>query len=802
MRRKIFSVIFLVCTLFALNAQEEDDDWFMEKNISAIEFSGLKNVKKSDLTAVTNAFTDVDFTIDVYEELVDRLNSLDFFEDFESYANHDPKDPDSIILVFKVVERPVVSQIQFTGNQKIRNGELREVVKTKSSDIYTESKILVDERLIRDHYISKGYVDSQITHKIENTDNGVKVTFLITEGANTVIKEIHTQGNTVFSERSLKGKLSMKEVGLIKDGAFQNSALEQDKRTIISLYQEKGYVDASIMDVKIDSNYNSDKQRQELIITFIIQEGPQYIYNGMTVSGNEVFTDEELLENVKLKKGGVFNAVKFQEGLIGIQGMYSDNGYMSSQLYPIPSKNMETKEISYKLTIVESVRSHVENVIIKGNTKTKDYVIRREIPIEEGDIFSRDKVISGMRNLYNLQYFSSVAPDFQNGSETNLVDLIFNVEEQSTTTLNFGMTFSGVTEPNDLPVSLYTKFENSNLFGEGKGMSVQVTLAKNEQSIDFSYSQNWLFNQPISYSQSFSLSHTKSYIQQNMFLPDLSLDQYYFYMNYEGLTASLGTAFGRRWYPNFAIVTASGGLTNSITRYMYDESIFTPTDISVSMFANRWGLTNSLWGSVSLDARDINYNPSEGWFASEKLSWYGLVPGLEKEFFLRSDTKLEAYHTLFDIPVSENWNFKGVLAGYIGFSNLVPIGNTTISDSNRLYIDGMFNGRGWTELYKANGTKGQTLWNTQVELRIPIVPNILGFDLFHDAIAIKQDLGAMISDLSLKDFYFSFGPAVRILMPQFPLHLLFAFRYQYDDNGFKMADNPYQFVLSFNIVNK
>lgn len=802
MRRKFFSVILLVFSMVMLHAQEEDDDWFLDKNISKIEFTGLKNIKKSDLNAITNAYTDVNFTLDVYEELCDRINSLDFFQDFDSYANHDPKDPDSVILVFDVVERPVVSMILFTGNQKIRNGELREVIKTKTSDIYTEAKILVDERLIRDHYISKGYADSQISHKTEMTDNGVKVTFVVTEGANTVISQIKTQGNTVFSERALKGKLSMKEVGFLKDGAFQNSALEQDKRTILSLYQEKGYVDATILDVKIDSEYSEEKQRQELTITFIIQEGIQYIYNGMQIYGNEVFTEEELLSNMKLKKGSVFNAVKFQEGLMGIQGVYSDNGYMSCQLYPVPSKNMETREISYNLTIVESVRSHVEHVIINGNTKTKDYVIRREIPIDEGDIFSRDKVIASMRNLYNLQYFSSIMPDYQNGSEANLVDLIFNVEEQSTTNLNFGMTFSGVTEPNDLPVSVYTKFENSNLFGEGKGLSLQLTLAKNEQSIDLSYSQNWLFGLPISYNQSFAISHTNSYIQQNMFLPNLSMDQYYYYMSYEGFTASLGTSFGRRWYPDFAIVTATGGLNNSLTRYVYDESSFTPTDISVSMFANRWGLQNALWAGVSLDGRDINYNPSKGWFASEKLSWYGLIPGLEKEFFLRSDLKLEGYHTLFDIPVTETWNFKCVLSAYTGFSSLFPVGNTTISDSNRLYIDGMFNGRGWTELYKATGTKGQALWNTQLELRVPIVPNILGFDLFHDAIAIKQDFNSMMTDLSMKDFYFSFGPAIKILMPQFPLHLLFAFRYKYDDNGFRWADNPYQFVLSFNLVNK
>lgn len=801
MRRHIFTVFLMLFALSILPAQESEG-WFYGKNISKIEFKGLKNVKKTDLASIENTFTSIAFTDEVYEDLLDRINSLEYFSSFDSYVNHDPKNDSNIILTFEVEERPIVSLILFTGNQKIRNGELRDVIKTKASDIYLESKILIDERLIRDYYIGKGYSDSVVSHKIEDTDSGKKVTFIINEGKNTVIKEIHTTGNTVFSERSLKSKISMKEVGFLKDGAFQASAVEQDKRQIISLYQEKGYVDASIQDVKIDSEYNEEKQRQELIITFVINEGTQYTYKGMTISGNEIFSESELSALMKLKVGSVFNAVKFQEGLMNIQSAYVDNGYMQCQMYPVPSKNIETREISYNLTIVESSRSHVENIIISGNTKTKEEVIRREIPIEEGDVFSRDKVISGMRNLYSLQYFSGVAPDFQPGSESDLVDLVFNVEEQSTISLNFGLTFSGVSEPNDIPISMFAQLENSNLFGEGKSIAAKTTIAKNEQSIDFSYSQNWMFGLPISYSQSISFSHTKSYSQMNMFDPYLSFNNGYYYMTYDGWNAAIGTSFGRRWTPDFAILTVTGGMNNKITRYVYDDKLYTPADIGISTYGNKWGVQNTLWSSVSLDGRDISYNPSKGWFLSERLSWYGLIPGLEKEFFLKSDTKAEAYYTLCNIPVSESWSFNLVLAGYTNFVNLFPTNNTVISDSNRLYIDGMFNGRGWTELYKATDVKGESLWNTQIELRMPIVNNILGLDFFHDAIALKPDFNSMMTDLSLNDFYFSFGPALRILMPQFPLHLLFAFRYQYDGNGFKWADNPYQFTLSFNLVNK
>ena len=305
------------------------------------------------------------------------------------------------------------------------------------------------------------------------------------------------------------------------------------------------------------------------------------------------------------------------------------------------------------------------------------------------------------------------------------------------------MTVSEITNPDDIPISLYFNLQNSNLYGEGRNIAVQTNLSKSEQSIGFSYGQSWINDLPISYNQSISFAHKQAYTPQNMFLPNLNLDQYYYYMLYEGFEASIGTAFGRRWFPDFGILTVTGGMNNSLTRYSYDEAIFTPTDLGVSMFANRWGIMNSLFASVSLDNRDIAYDPSKGWFASQRLSWYGLIPGLEKEFFLKSETKLEGYLTLFDVPLTEDFNFKGVLAAYTGFSAILPTSGSLLSDSNRLYIDGRLNGRGWVNLSNYTVNKGQAMWSTQIEVRMPIVPNVIGFDLFHDAVILKPSISDM-----------------------------------------------------------
>ena len=796
MHRKMLSVFFILFTsVFFVFA--EDSEWYWNQPISKIDFVGLKNVKKSELSGLTSSYIGTLFTEDTYNDIIDRLYALDYFEDVSPYAKHDGKSENNVLLVFEVVEHPVIKEINLVGNTRIRNGELREQIKLKTSDVYVESKVLVDERIIRNYYMSKGYTTSKVSHTVEKTDDGMIINFNINEGANTVIKEIAFSGNTIVSSRTLKSKLELKEIGFMRNGAYQPTTLEKDKQTVITYYREKGYADANVLDVKIESAFNESKSRNDLTLTFIIQEGFQYTYTGMTITGNEVFTTEELLPNAKLKVGSTYNETKFQEDLNTIQSVYYENGYMSNGFDITPIKDSDRHEISFNVTIKESSRSHIENIIIKGNSKTKDYVIRREIPIEPGDVFSREKIYTAMRSLLNLQYFSNVIPEPQQGSEANLVDLVWNVEEQSTKMLQFGMTFSGVTDPNQLPISLFFKIQDSNIFGEGKSISASLSLSNSEQSIGFNYGQNWIGNLPISLSQSLSISHESATSLVNFWAPDLTLYQNGYYYNYNGLSASLGTGLSRRFVYDYAILSLSAGLSNSLNNNIYDENLYVPVDTGVSTYANRWGITNYIYTGVSVDNRDVSYYPTKGWFTSQNFTWYGLIPGLEKEFFLRTDTKLEGYLKLMDIPFTDDYSLKLILSGYSGISVLFPTASG-ITDSHKLYIDGMFNGRGWTENYKVN--KGQVLISNKLELRLPIVPGIIGVDAFFDAAAIKSSFQDL-SSLSINDFYFSFGPGVRFLHPQFPLHLLFAWKFKTTDGVPSFDTNPVEFVLSFNITN-
>ncbi|MBE6361695.1 MAG: outer membrane protein assembly factor BamA, partial [Treponema bryantii] len=230
MQRKLFTLFVLFfLSVNLIYSQDDSEDWFWNKTITEIDFEGLDNVKKSELIGITSSFIDKPFTEEIYSELLDRLYSLEFFEDVIPYAKHHPKNPDDILLVFQVEELPIIKSVNFSGNSKVRNGELREKVKIKASDIFSESKVLVAERALKYHYLEKGFTNSSVTYTTEEKDGEIILTFVINEGENIVIKEINIVGNSVFSARMIKNKLALKEVGLLRDGAFQTSLLEQDK---------------------------------------------------------------------------------------------------------------------------------------------------------------------------------------------------------------------------------------------------------------------------------------------------------------------------------------------------------------------------------------------------------------------------------------------------------------------------------------------------------------------------------------------------------------------------------------------
>lgn len=793
--KKLFVLLLIICSFLSYSYSQESDDWYLDKTISKITFKGLKSVRQSDLSGLTSSYIGQKFN-DCFYDLLNRLEALNYFDEIVPGATHDSGN--GMILVLTVVEKPVVTSIKFRGNKKVRNPPLKEAISLKVGNVFSETEAYMDERAIRDVYLEKGFSSAKVSHIYEETPTGIAVTFVINEGNSISLVGVNFEGNAAFSSKKLKKQTKLKKAGIFTKGAFQESQLEIDRQLISKFYMDRGYLDFHIVDITRDITHNEKKDRDELTITYYLYEGAIYTFDGLTFYGNKVFSTERLNSLVTIKKGEIFNQTKFQSSLAGVSDLYYENGYTENSFQPLENRDTNERKVSFVLNITERDRSHVEKIIVRGNEKTKDFVISREVPIQSGDVFSKAKISSGLRNLMNLQYFSNVVPSVEPGSDANLVDLIITVEEQHTNSVEFGVTFTGVSDPEELPFSLFAKWSNSNLFGLGKTVSASTTLATTEQSVSLGYSQRWLWDLPIEWSESLSFTHSKSKVLRMYWTDSALIDKTNYYMEYERWAVDFDHSLAYRWMPQWAILTLAGGLTNSLSNYIYDDSLYTPLDIGISRFANNWGFSNSIWAKWSMDGRDINYDPSKGWFFSQRLAWYGLLP-VETDFFMRSDTKLEGYATLFDIPVSEKWSFKLIFAALTTVSFQAPAPGSAVSETHKLYIDGMFNGRGWTDIY--NTVRGKALFSQNLELRFPVVPRMLAIDGFFDAAMIGKDLGSMLTSASLNDFYFSFGPDIRVLMPQFPIRILLANCFTVRDGHFKWGDT-WKFVLSFNLVNK
>jgi outer membrane protein insertion porin family len=296
--------------------------------------------------------------------------------------------------------------------------------------------------------------------------------------------------------------------------------------------------------------------------------------------------------------------------------------------------------------------------------------------------------------------------------------------------------------------------------------------------------RNWWFNGDESDAFPDGFNSYEEYIAHNKLPPSEYL------MNYMQWYISLGFSTGYRWTTILGTLGLSGGMRFGVTKDSYDE-IFKPFDPVMRKGNNKWTPKNSFWSTLSIDMRDIYFDPSGGFYLSERMGFYGIFNN-ELEHYIRSDSRAEYYLTLFDIPVTTSWRFKSVLALHAGFTFLFtqPFRDgPVVQEANKLAIDGMFIGRGWSDIYRE---KGFTLIDSWIELRFPIVKGILAFDLFLDGAGIETRQGYYLgngpdgkSNFTIDNFRFSFGGGFRVTLPQLPIRLSLAKRFYFEDGNFK-----------------
>jgi len=813
-------VLFVFLLLFAaVCGFSQEQDWYTGKPINDIQFTGIKNATMSELETLISPYKGRVYNDTVYTEILTKLFALNYFLNIDI----NPQRADGgnkVNLIISVTEFPFVNRIIFSGNSAVRRSDLSDVISTKTSSFHNPVKIRADVEAIKNKYTEKGFPDATVTvTETPSGDSSVNITFVINEGNKITIKSIDFQGNTKFSNSALRGQLSLKAKTLLKDGAFQEAKLLADIEAINKYYQDRGYIDASVKDVT--RTYDTDEKGTHMTLTFLIEEGNRYTFDGVTFDGNIIFSNAQLDKLIYSKKGEIINYTKVMSDLQRVSDLYYENGYIFNTIDRTTHKDEMGNKVSYTVFIVERGRAYIEDIIVVGNEKTKTDVILREIPLEPGDVFSKTKVMDAMRNLYNLQFFSMVMPDTQPGSAENLMVLVFNVEEQPTTDIQFGFTFSGSADPESFPISGMIKWNDRNLAGTGNQIGAEINSSVvDTTSISLNYLHRWIMGLPLSGGVDITADYSKRLAtmdntppffngdETNYAFPDgfKTYDEYVannklppneYLMQLRQWYLSLGFSTGYRWNTFLGIFGLNGGTRFGIVKNIYDNTLYRPFDPAIRSGNNEWVPKNSFWISTSLDQRDIFYDPSRGYFLYDRMGFFGILSN-EREHYIRNDVKVQYYHTLLNLPVTEKWSFKVIFAAQAGLSTIFkqpgrtdmdPSVPVPIEEANKLAVDGMFIGRGWKNEYRQ---KGLLLLDNWLELRIPLVTGILAWDFFFDAAGVETNQGYYFAtnpetgnpNFMLDNFRFSFGGGLRFTIPQFPFRLSLAKRFRFVDGEF------------------
>jgi len=809
----LVAVVFILCAL-PLSAQEE---WYMGKPIADFTFVGLDTVSENELLPLVRPYIGAEFSLEVFWEIQETLYALDYFESIEANAEPGDDAQESVIVEFTVREKPSVEAVLLEGNRRLRKGEILQNVLIAPGDMVTGIQADLDGQAITDLYLEKGYIDASVKAVLEpgEQENTVIVKFVIKEGSQTAIRSIIFSGNNFASEGTLKRQMKTKPQSLFSSGVFQELKFEEDQQRILDYYAERGYIDAKIEDVQRTIERDEGEGKNFLNITIYIDEGQQWTYGGMDFAGNTIFANETLQELVRQQPGTVLDKMKLEADTQRVADLYYENGYIFNIINREERRDTKKQEISYTIRILETDRAHIENIIIKGNEKTKDYVIYRELPFEEGDIFSKAKVLQGLRNLYNLQYFTQVQPETPPGSAEGLMDLVINVEEGNTANINFGIMFAG----GDYPISGMLRWEENNFLGKGQSLGINAELSTLRQLISLSFEEPWLLDRRWLGGVSFSFEHAivPNVAQDSLFPifggdednavpdpylgylvdPDTGLpstaadaitdyeyalnqgesipDQYL--MDYTVWKFSLGFTTGYRYFTPLGWLGIRSGISTSLEQITYDADLFRPFDPVVREGNDAWKNVNKLGVTLYWDKRDFFLNPSKGFYIAQAATFAVGFPLGTREY-IRTDSTLEGFLTLVDVPAGENWDFKLVLAAHSSWSFIFPQfwrEDAIAITNDLLYVDGWNIARGWPLERDL-----KALWDNRLELRMPIAEQLLWWVFFFDGVVATPEIDDL-KGMSLDDFRFSIGGGLRFTIPQFPIRLYLAKRFYRDE---------------------
>lgn len=388
---------------------------------------------------------------------------------------------ESNILVFELQELPLVRTLEFRGNKKLSDQKLHDQVNLRPPFIFNHTRVRQSIQDLKNAYVKDGYHRVTIDTQLLTDDHGeATFVYLIDEGKKIRIKDINFTGNKVLSKRALLKNMETKERWFLSwltgRGVYLEDIMSLDVERIKIAYQDIGYQDVIVKPPQValvDDKY--------LTVDIEIDEGPQYRVGRVSVSGDLLYSEDQLLEKVQLKKGEVFSRLQLRDSILALTDLYADSGYAYVNVVPLTSKNAENLIFDIELEIEQGVQVTIERVDISGNTRTRDKVIRREVPVIEGELYSSSKMKEANRRVRNLGFFDEVQVTDRPGSQNDQSVVEIAVEERPTGTFSIGLGYSSVDK-----LMAQGSITQDNFLGRGLSLSLSGSVGSSSTTYSLS----------------------------------------------------------------------------------------------------------------------------------------------------------------------------------------------------------------------------------------------------------------------------------------------------------------------------
>ena len=762
---QVFLVVLISALFFSLFcALSEAEAQSSARAIITVRVKGNKAISIPTILSKIKTKPGEYFSQEVINDDIRRLYALGFFTDVaidvEDYK-------EGVMVTVIVEEKPVIEEIVFEGNKRMRTPRLKKVMQLKEGDMLNYSKLSEDISEIKSFYERNGFYQASVRYELEKDDelNEATIRIVIDEQRRIRVKRIFVEGNESIKTKKILGLMQTRPAWFFRRGFFDDDMFEGDLSRIKRYYQDMGF-----LDITVTPSFDYEEEKGFMYITLKIDEGAQYHVRNIIIEGNIVLPEGEIRKRISLEEWQPFSYTKLAEDIENVRSLYYGKGYMNAEIAVDRVVVPEEKRLDIVYDIDAKEVVYIGRIDISGNTKTKDIVIRRELRVYPGGRFDGDKLKRSKERLYNLGFFEDIYFETTPTEKPDVNNLNISVKETKTGEFSFGGGYSSVDEFIGFVQIRQKNFDILNFpyfTGDGQNLALRAQIGMSRSDYDLSWTEPWIFDYPLSFG--FDAYH-RTHLRRS-----------YVGYGYNEVRAGGDVRLGKEFLEYFRSDLMYrlenidiSGVSSEASQDERDEE------------GKNW--LSSLILGVTFDNRDNIYTPTRGFTTTASIENTGGFLMGDKDF-IKSFLLSSFYYSPIQKIVVEVKGRAGLANSY-GDTDKVPI-------YERFYAGGANTIRGYRE--RKVGPRdpssndpigGEAVLVGNVELTFPIYEKVIKGALFYDV----GNVWGQLEDFAQGNYKQGTGVGIRVKTPIGPIKLDWG--YPLNENQDDKREGQFYFSVS------